>query len=64
MLCCYKCFEASFTGPPEQRFVSAATTSYGTDTNWYTDTGATNHITNELEKLTMRDKYHGSDQVA
>jgi histone deacetylase 1/2 len=33
------------------------------DTNWYTDTGATDHITGELEKLTVRDKYHGTDQV-
>jgi hypothetical protein len=27
------------------------------------DTGATDHITSELEKLTTRDKYHGSEQV-
>jgi histone deacetylase 1/2 len=33
------------------------------NTNWYTDTGATVHITGELEKLTVRDKYHGNDQV-
>jgi hypothetical protein len=26
------------------------------DTNWYGDTGATNHITSELNKLTMREK--------
>jgi hypothetical protein len=31
--------------------------------NWYTDTGATDHIIGELEKLTTRDKYHGTDQV-
>jgi histone deacetylase 1/2 len=27
------------------------------------DTGASDHITGELEKLTMREKYHGGDQV-
>ena len=27
------------------------------------DTGATDHITGELEKLTVRDKYHGREQV-
>jgi transposase InsO family protein len=27
------------------------------------DTGASDHITGELEKLTTRDKYHGGDQV-
>jgi histone deacetylase 1/2 len=38
-------------------------TNYGVDTNWYMDTGATDHITGELEKLTVRDRYHGGDQV-
>ena len=33
------------------------------DTNWYSDTGATDHVTGELEKLTVRDKYQGNDQV-
>jgi histone deacetylase 1/2 len=27
------------------------------------DTGATGHVTRELEKLTIRDRYHGGDQV-
>jgi hypothetical protein len=31
--------------------------------NWYMDTGATDHITGELEKLTVHDKYHGGEQV-
>jgi hypothetical protein len=59
---CFKRFDASFTRPP-QKSASSATTSYGVDTNWYMDTGATNHITSELDKLTIRDKYHGGDQV-
>jgi hypothetical protein len=33
------------------------------DVNWYTDTCATDHITGELQKLDMRNKYHGTDQV-
>ncbi|KAK1620332.1 hypothetical protein QYE76_025849 [Lolium multiflorum] len=37
--------------------------SYGVDTNWYSDTGATHHITGELNNLTMRDSYHGNDRV-
>jgi histone deacetylase 1/2 len=36
---------------------------YGLNTNWYMDTGATDHITGEIEKLTTHDKYHGGDQV-
>jgi hypothetical protein len=52
-----------FTRPQEQQSASSATASYGIDTTWYTDTGATDHITGALEKLTSRDKYHGHDQV-
>ena len=63
VLRCFKRFDASFTGPPEQRSASTVTTNYDIDTNWYTDTGATDHITGELDKLTVRDKYQGNDQV-
>jgi histone deacetylase 1/2 len=37
--------------------------AYGVDTNWYQDTGATHHITGELNNLTMRDAYKGHDKV-
>ena len=40
-----------------------ATTSYGYDSNWYVDSGASEHVTSDLEKLTVRDKYSGRDQV-
>jgi hypothetical protein len=59
---CYKRFDRDFTGAPEKS-ASSASTSYGIDTNWYSDTGASDHIIGELEKLTMKDKYHGVDQV-
>ncbi|WVZ67677.1 hypothetical protein U9M48_016724 [Paspalum notatum var. saurae] len=48
---------------PDQKLVAAATNSYTIDTAWYTDTGATDHITSELEKLSTRDKYAGNDQI-
>ncbi|KAK1595157.1 hypothetical protein QYE76_048231 [Lolium multiflorum] len=35
----------------------------GVDTNWYYDTGATDHITSELSKLHAHDKYDGHDRV-
>jgi hypothetical protein len=66
VLRCYKRFDTSYQGPGENSNKSASsaiTSSYGIDTNWYSDTGATDHITGELEKLTVRDKYHGGDQV-
>jgi hypothetical protein len=34
----------------------------GVDTNWYVDSGAIDHITDEFDKLTMREKYGGRDQ--
>jgi histone deacetylase 1/2 len=63
VLHCYKRFDSSFNGPAENKSASSATTSYGIDTNWYFDTEATDHVTGELEKLSMREKYHGGDQV-
>jgi hypothetical protein len=47
----------------DSRHVGAATNSYTVDMNWYTDTGATNHITGELEKLSLREKYNGGEQI-
>jgi hypothetical protein len=31
------------------------------DNSWYTDFGATDHMTSDLEKLVMCDKYTGND---
>jgi histone deacetylase 1/2 len=55
---CYK-----YIGYPQKSASAATTSSYGADTNWYVDSGATDHITSELEKLTVWDMYHGGDQV-
>ena len=43
--------------------MNLAVNSYGIDTNWYTDTSATDHITSELDKMTIREKYKGHDQI-
>ena len=37
--------------------------SYGVDIDWYVDSGAINHITNEHEKVTMMEKYRGKDHI-
>jgi hypothetical protein len=58
---CYKRFDSSFTGV--ERNAGATITTYGVDTNWYTDSSTSNHITGELEKLTTRERYTGGDQV-
>jgi hypothetical protein len=48
---------------PEQNAAAMAATSSGTDPNWYLDSEATDHITGELEKLTMHERYNGHDQI-
>jgi hypothetical protein len=37
--------------------------AYGIDTNWHLDSGAIDHITGALNKLTVHDKYNGRDHV-
>jgi hypothetical protein len=39
-----------------EKSAGAAYGSYGVDTKWYTDSGATDHITGELEKLHVRER--------
>ncbi|WVZ57933.1 hypothetical protein U9M48_008261 [Paspalum notatum var. saurae] len=62
---CFKRFDTTFNGVQENKTASVAAgpSAYNIDTNWYSDTGATDHITGELEKLTVKDWYHGGDQV-
>jgi hypothetical protein len=59
---CWYRFDEDYV--PEQRTATAALNSYsGCNNNWYTDSGATDHITGELDKLTMQEAYTGSDQI-
>jgi len=46
-----------------QKIVGAANTAYGYDTNWYVDSGASEHVTGALEKMTMHDQYQGQDKI-
>ena len=47
----------------DQEEHTANIASYGVDTDWYMDSGATDHVTSELEKVTIRDKYRGQEQI-
>ncbi|KAK1607289.1 hypothetical protein QYE76_030962 [Lolium multiflorum] len=74
---CYKRFNREFLGlgndgsNTEKQLAMAMTASHGpqgttsttVDPAWYADSGATHHITHELDKLTTREPYHGTDQV-
>jgi hypothetical protein len=57
----YKHFDTSYSS--EETHANATTSSYNFDSDWYTDTGATDHITSKLEQLATREKYGGSNQV-
>jgi hypothetical protein len=58
MFKCYKKFDPTFMG--EEKSANTAY-SYGLDSNWYTNFGATNHVTGDLEKLAVREPYNDND---
>jgi hypothetical protein len=41
----------------------ASSNSYQVDPNWYSDTGTTDQITSDLDRLAMREQYHDGDTV-
>jgi hypothetical protein len=59
----YRCWHRYSEDEEEEEERGANAASYGVDTNWYSDTGATDHITGELEKLTMKEKYNGREKI-
>ena len=58
---CWYRFDESYSS--NTKTAAAATHGYGVDTNWYMDTAATDHITSDLDKLTVQNKYKGTDQI-
>jgi hypothetical protein len=58
---CWHRYDGNYV--PKELHAAVVTSSYTIDTNWYTDSGATDNITSELEKLSIRDKYNGEDQI-
>uniref|UniRef100_A0A2N9IH96 Reverse transcriptase Ty1/copia-type domain-containing protein n=1 Tax=Fagus sylvatica TaxID=28930 RepID=A0A2N9IH96_FAGSY len=64
-LTCYHRFDNSYTvetNPNMQALL--ATPNYAPDPNWYSDSGATHHLTSDLANLNVHaDEYHGPDQI-
>ncbi|KAK1650913.1 hypothetical protein QYE76_068718 [Lolium multiflorum] len=58
---CWKRFNKDYNG--DEKSAGSSSHAYGVDTNWYLDTGASDHVTGELDKLTTRDSYHGHEQI-
>jgi histone deacetylase 1/2 len=63
VLDCWYRFDENFVPPEEKSANSASHGVYGVDSNWYTDNGATNHVTGELDKMVIRDLYNGGEQI-
>ncbi|KAA8522693.1 hypothetical protein F0562_009145 [Nyssa sinensis] len=61
---CYLRFDLSYQDPkPEPKHTLVAASTGPWDTDWHVDTGATHHVTNDLNNLSLRNEdYQGSDQ--
>jgi hypothetical protein len=59
---CWKQFDWNFPGE-DKVANNAKGPGYNVDTTWYSNTGATTHITSELDKLAVREKHNGQDQI-
>jgi hypothetical protein len=60
---CWYHFDDGYHKEEKPSAALAATPSYSVDANWYSDTSATDHITSDLERLAVREKYQGKDQI-
>jgi hypothetical protein len=57
---CWNCFKEDYVLEP---WSDVATSGPGTDNAWYIDSGATDHVTSELDRLMMHEPYTGTDQI-
>jgi hypothetical protein len=62
VLRCWKRFDRNYTRE-DKSVNNDEGNGYNVDTAWYSDTGATYHITSELDKLAMHVKYTGQEQI-
>ncbi|WVZ53157.1 hypothetical protein U9M48_004138 [Paspalum notatum var. saurae] len=60
---CWHRFDQTYQAEDSTKQAAMAASAHTSDANWYVDTGATNHITNELDRLTTKERYTGTDQI-
>jgi histone deacetylase 1/2 len=60
---CRNCFDRDYRGNNSRAGNSASTSNNNNNPHWYMDTGATDHLTSDLERLHMHERYGGTDQV-
>jgi hypothetical protein len=58
---CYQRYNHAYND--DEPSTNHATTGYNVDPSWYMDTGATDHITSDLDRLAIRDVYNGNGRV-
>jgi histone deacetylase 1/2 len=58
---CYQRYNHAYND--DEHSANHAATSYNVDPAWYMDTGATDHITSDLDRLAIRNAYNGNDRV-
>jgi hypothetical protein len=63
VITCWHRFNADFVPDTNRSAAAASASQGGGDSIWYTDTGATDHITGELDKLAVHERYNGTDQI-
>ncbi|RWR76373.1 putative polyprotein [Cinnamomum micranthum f. kanehirae] len=63
---CYHRMDFTYQGshPPNKLAAMAASNQFSVEQNWYTDTGATDHITSNIGNLSLRSDYHRPDKVS
>jgi hypothetical protein len=60
---CGYCYDDGYQKDDKPSVAMASMPSYSLEAPWYSDTGATDHITNDLERLAIREKYQGKEQI-
>ncbi|KAK1601132.1 hypothetical protein QYE76_007893 [Lolium multiflorum] len=58
---CYQRYNHAYND--DEPSANHATTGYNVDPTWYMDTGETDHITSDLDRLAVRDAYNGNERV-
>lgn len=61
---CYHQFDHAYQAPSKQKMAALiAHPSTINDPAWYPDSGATNHLINDITSMTVRGEYNGNEQV-
>jgi hypothetical protein len=58
---CWKRFDKNYSDT--DKTTNAVTSSYNLDPAWYADSATTDHITGDLDKLTIKENFGGHEQV-